>query len=161
MYELSGGLVLRTARADDLAGIVELLTDDPVEAEREARSGVATELRYLTSFSVVDRDPQHELIVVTRPEESRVLATAHLVVIPGLSWQGMSRAQLQGFRVAEGLRRQGIGGQVLSWAVARARQRGCGFMQVVTDKRRQEAGRFYARWGFRPTHEGLKLWLGD
>jgi GNAT superfamily N-acetyltransferase len=43
------------------------------------------------------------------------------------------------------LRGQGIGGQVLAWAVSRARERDCGFMQVVTDKRRHDAARFYAR----------------
>lgn len=161
MHELSDGLVLRRAHLDDLAGIVALLADDSVEAEREGRLGAVATARYRASFAAVDSDPRHELVVVTSPEASRVLATAHLVVIPGLSWQGRSRGQLQGFRVADGLRGQGIGSQVLSWAVARARQRGCGLMQVVTDKRRQDASRFYARWGFQPSHEGLKLWLED
>jgi GNAT superfamily N-acetyltransferase len=161
MTELSGGLILRPARAEDLAGIVALLVDDPVEAERATRSGSAGRARYAAAFAAVHSDPQHELIVVTPADAGQVLATAHLIVIPGLSWQGMTRGQLQGFRVAESLRGQGIGGQVLSWLTARARARGCGFLQVVKDKRRQEASRFYAARGFEPTHEGLKLWLGD
>jgi GNAT superfamily N-acetyltransferase len=160
VHELSGGLILRKARAEDLVGIIALLVDDPVEAERQARCG-GTYQRYSASFAAVDHDPQHELIVVTAPGGNRVLATAHLVVIPGLSWQGMARAQLQGFRVAEDARGHGIGRQVLSWAQARARERGCGFIQVVTDKRRHDAHRFYYKWGFKSTHDGLKLWLSD
>lgn len=158
--ELSGGLILRPARAEDVAGITALLVDDPVEAERTSRSGASLPARYAAAFAAVDSDPQHELIVVTAPDAEQVLATAHLIVIPGLSWQGMTRGQLQGFRVAEGLRGQGIGGQVLSWVTARARERGCGFLQVVKDKRRADASRFYAARGFQATHEGLKLWLG-
>lgn len=161
MAELSGGLTLRSARAEDLAGIVALLLDDPVEAERTTRAGSATQARYAAAFAAVHGDPNHELIVVTRTDAEQVLATAHLIVIPGLSWQGMTRGQLQGFRVAESLRGQGIGGQVLSWLITRARERGCGFLQVVKDKRRQEASRFYAAHGFESTHEGLKLWLGE
>ena len=132
-----------------------------MEADREKRRGAATAQRYAASFAAVDRDPRHELVVVTAAEGGRPLATAHLVEIPGLSWQGRSRAQLQGLRVARELRGQGIGAELAAWVLGRARERGCGFVQVVTDKRRRDAARFYARLGFEPTHEGLKLWLGD
>lgn len=161
MYELPSGLLLRTARAADVAHIVSLLRDDPLEAERETRSGAATSTRYAESFAAVDLDPHHELIVVTAGEGGRPLATAHLIVIPGLSWQGESRAQIQGFRVAKELRGQGIGTEIMTWVLGRSRERGCGFVQVVADKRRDDAARFYSRFGFKPTHEGLKLRLGD
>jgi GNAT superfamily N-acetyltransferase len=46
---------------------------------------------------------------------------------------------------------------MLRWAIGEARRRGCGLVQLTTDKARGNAQRFYERLGFVPTHEGLKL----
>ncbi|ATB42193.1 GCN5-related N-acetyltransferase [Cystobacter fuscus] len=40
--------------------------------------------------------------------------------------------------------------------MTRARARGCGMMQLTTDKRRTDAHRFYTRLGFEASHEGMK-----
>ena len=47
----------------------------------------------------------------------------------------------------------------MGWAIAEARRRGCGLVQLTTDKRRGDAHRFYRRLGFAATHEGMKLIL--
>ncbi len=47
----------------------------------------------------------------------------------------------------------------MRWVVDEARQRGCALVQLTTDKRREDAHRFYARLGFTASHEGLKLQL--
>lgn len=45
----------------------------------------------------------------------------------------------------------------MEWAVARARARGCGMVQLTTNAARPDARRFYERLGFRPSHVGMKL----
>jgi len=44
-------------------------------------------------------------------------------------------------------------------AIALARGRGCDRVQLTTNKKRDDAQRFYRRLGFVASHEGVKLWL--
>lgn len=44
-------------------------------------------------------------------------------------------------------------------AVDRARLRGCGLVQLTSNKRRTDAHRFYASLGFARSHDGFKLAL--
>jgi GNAT superfamily N-acetyltransferase len=46
---------------------------------------------------------------------------------------------------------------MIEWAVEQVRQRGCGLLQLTSDKRRPDAIRFYEKLGFVASHEGLKL----
>jgi ribosomal protein S18 acetylase RimI-like enzyme len=64
-------------------------------------------------------------------------------------------------RVSSPLRGRGVGHQLLGWALARARERGARLAQLSTDKSRVDAQRFYESFGFRSTHEGMKLPLGE
>ena len=58
--------------------------------------------------------------------------------------------------VLAGWRGQGVGAALFRWAFARAEERGCGVVQLTTDKRRPDAQRFYEALGFVASHEGLK-----
>jgi GNAT superfamily N-acetyltransferase len=48
---------------------------------------------------------------------------------------------------------------MVQWAIAAAREQGCGLVQLTSDKRRHDAIRFYQSLGFTASHEGLKLFL--
>jgi GNAT superfamily N-acetyltransferase len=48
---------------------------------------------------------------------------------------------------------------MFEWAIAECRARGCGMLQLTTDKTRPEALRFYESLGFVASHEGMKLAL--
>jgi GNAT superfamily N-acetyltransferase len=48
---------------------------------------------------------------------------------------------------------------MMQWAIAQCRARGCGLVQLTTDKRRRDAHRFYEALGFEASHEGMKLAL--
>ena len=64
--------------------------------------------------------------------------------------------------MASALRGRGVGHQLLEWALCvRARERGARLAQLSTDKSRVDAHRFYESLGFRATHEGMKLPLGE
>ena len=56
-------------------------------------------------------------------------------------------------------RRREVAGEGKQWAIGQSRERGCGLVQLTSDKRRPAAHRFYEALGFEATHEGYKLEL--
>jgi GNAT superfamily N-acetyltransferase len=86
-----------------------------------------------------------------------VVATLQLTVIPGLARRGSLRGHIEAVRVREDLRGRGLGQALMTWAIDEARRRGCTLIQLTSDKRREDAIRFYGRLGFTASHEGLKL----
>jgi GNAT superfamily N-acetyltransferase len=71
----------------------------------------------------------------------------------------MWRGQIEAVRVASDQRGSGLGKAMMQWAIAQCRARGCGLVQLTTDKRRRDAHRFYEALGFEASHEGMKLAL--
>jgi GNAT superfamily N-acetyltransferase len=54
-------------------------------------------------------------------------------------------------------RGQGIGTRMINYAIQRAEERGCVFIQLTSDKKRPDALHFYKSPGFIDSHEGMKL----
>jgi GNAT superfamily N-acetyltransferase len=76
-----------------------------------------------------------------------------------MSRLGMWRGQIEAVRIASSLRGSGVGKAMMQWAIEQCRARGCGLVQLTTDKQRPDAHRFYEALGFQATHEGMKLSL--
>jgi ribosomal protein S18 acetylase RimI-like enzyme len=148
------GVAFRRARAEDVAAIAALLADDPIGRGRE---GDGASRAYAAAFAAIESDPNQYLLVAER--EGTVAGCLQLTFIPGLTRLGTWRGQIEGVRVASGSRGEGLGERMLSRAVALCRDRGCGLVQLTTDKRRADAVRFYQRLGFVASHEGMKLSL--
>ncbi len=149
-------LTFRRAVADDLPGLVALLADDALGRGREV-TGPPLPAGYYAAFAAIEADPQQELVVAELA--GSMAGSLQLTFIPGLSYQGACRAQIEGVRIRGDLRGRGLGGQLVGWAIARARERGCQLIQLTSDARRIEARRFYERLGFVASHVGMKLTL--
>jgi GNAT superfamily N-acetyltransferase len=149
-------MLLRAATVDDLPAIIGLLVDDPLGKLREDL-GTPINPRYLEAFAAIARDPNQLLAVAD--QDGLVVGCLQLTFIPGLSRAGMWRGQIEAVRVAATQRGSGIGRAMIHWAIAQCRARGCGLVQLTTDKRRADAHRFYAGLGFEASHEGMKLTL--
>lgn len=148
--------LLRPATAEDLPAIVHLLADDDLGRTREdARTPL--DPRYLAAFAAIERDPNQQLVVAE--QDGRVVGCLQLSLIPGLSRLGMWRGQIESVRVASSERGSGIGRIMFEWAIGQCRARGCGLVQLTTDKTRGGAHSFYEALGFKATHEGMKLVL--
>jgi ribosomal protein S18 acetylase RimI-like enzyme len=145
---------IRRAGRGDVAAIVALLADDVLGAKRERNEHPLPD-PYYRAFDAIDRDDNHELLVAEL--DGRVIGTLQLTFLPGLSRQGMWRAQIEGVRVSSKARGQRVGEQLVRHAIARAKERGCGLVQLTSDKQRVDAVRFYERLGFTASHEGMKL----
>ncbi len=151
---MSGAPVIRIATDADLPAIVTLLADDGLGRGREATEGPLAQA-YIDAFEAVARDPNNEIAVME--QDGAIVGCLQLTLIPGLSRQGAWRGQIESVRVASHLRGQGLGRRFFEWAIARSKDKGCGLVQLTTDKSRAEARRFYESLGFAASHEGMKL----
>ncbi len=145
---------IRTASLGDLDAIIQLLLSDSLVNPPEEPGVRAV---YVEAFDAIATHPDNELVVETLGGE--VVATLQLTFIPGLSFQGAWRAQVEGVRVRSDLRNRRIGTRLIEWVVGRARGRGCRLVQLMSNQSRIDARRFYERLGFRASHTGMKLYL--
>lgn len=149
-------IAIRKAAAADVAAIVSMLADDALGAQREDAS-LPLKDSYCNAFAAIDADPNQLLAVVEHDGE--IIGCMQISFIPGLSRMGMWRGQIESVRIASHIRGGGIGRQMIGWAIEQCRERGCGLVQLTTDKSRSDALRFYQSLGFTDSHEGLKLSL--
>jgi GNAT superfamily N-acetyltransferase len=98
-------------------------------------------------------------LLVVGERGGETIATMQLTFIPGLSRRGTWRLQIEGVRVASTARGDGLGDELIRWAIDQARSRGCALVQLTSDARRQDAHRFYEHLGFVASHTGFKLAL--
>jgi ribosomal protein S18 acetylase RimI-like enzyme len=148
--------LFRRAGAADLPAIVAMLADDALGQAREM-ARVPLDPRYVDAFDAIERDPNQLLVVAE--SDGTVVGCLQLSFIPGLSRLGMWRGQIESVRIAAAQRGGGLGRAMFEWAFAECRKRGCGLVQLTTDKTRPEALGFYTALGFVASHEGLKLVL--
>jgi len=149
-------VIIRKADRADLPAIVALLAEDELGRHRED-SGLPLDSAYEEAFAVIAADPNQLLAVAAFDGE--IIGTFQLSFIPSITRRGTLRAQIEGVRVASARQNAGLGRMMMDWAIDRCRQRGCGLVQLTTDKSRTDAHRFYDRLGFKATHEGYKLLL--
>ena len=145
--------MLREARRDDIKRIVEMLDDDALASGREKLGDMKA---YQTAFDIIAADANNTLYVW---DEDGVVGCLQITFIPGMSYRGSWIAQVEGVRVDRSMRGEGIGEEMMKFVIAKARERGCKHLQLLTDKRRHDAQRFYERLGFVMSHEGMKLAL--
>lgn len=151
-------LTFREAVRADLPGIIALLYDDESGRTRENPSE-PLDPRYVAAFEAIDAEANQHLIVA---ELDGVLAgTMQLTFLPGLSFRGSWRGQIEAVRIASHLRNQKLGEQMIGWAVEQCRARDCKMVQLTSTASRTAAHRFYARLGFVHSHVGMKLHLRD
>ncbi len=146
--------VLRRARAEDLEGIVALLADDVLGAQREQPEQLG---RYREAFARIAADPNQYLLVAERA--GRLVGCLQLTVIPGLARCGATRSIIEAVRVGSSERGSGLGTRMITWAVDESRRLGVDLVQLTSDRTRTDAHRFYERLGFVPSHLGFKLQL--
>jgi ribosomal protein S18 acetylase RimI-like enzyme len=148
-------ITVRRAGRNDVAAIVAMLADDALGRGRE-RIEDPLPPPYFQAFEQVERDPNIELMVA-EGEGGEVVGCLQLCILPGLSSQGASRALIEDVRVASHCRSRGIGEQLVQWAVAEARGKGCKLVELLTHETRVDAQRFYKRLGFQASHVGMTM----
>lgn len=76
------------------------------------------------------------------------------------TWAAAPYAMLQDFYIEDAQRNQGVGSTMFAYARDRARIKGCARIDMLIQESRDEAIKFFQRWGFKPTdrmHMRMKL----
>jgi ribosomal protein S18 acetylase RimI-like enzyme len=149
-------LRFRQATREDLSEIVRMLADDFLGTQRE-RYENPLPVSYLKAFEEIEADKNNELIVAEF--DGVVIGTLQITFTPSISFQGGKRATVESVRVDAKYRGQGIGKELMLYAINRAREAGCISMQLTTNMDRTDAHRFYENLGFKKSHLGMKLSL--
>ena len=153
---MTTSITFRPAERAELGAIVALLAQDELGQTRESEQPTL-DPAYIAAFEAIERDPGNEVIVGV--DEHGVVGTMQLSYIPNLTFQGASRCQIEGVRVADRMRGQGLGQRMIRWAIARAEKNGCGIVQLTSNKARDRAIAFYEALGFQASHVGFKMYL--
>jgi len=149
-------LTYREATEADLPFLDALIAEDEVAAARDpVTAGMVQE--QLEALHAITADPAHTLYIVER--DGKPVGSFQLSFIPGVSRRGAWRGQIESVRVSRAARGHGTGEAMMRWAIGACEKRGCGIVQLTSDRSRDAAHRFYERLGFEPTHTGFKLKL--
>ena len=151
-------IIHRRAKLEDLKAIVSLLADDKLGRTRE-QAGDEIAQGYLDAFAKIDSDPNQYLMVLENDGE--VIGTCHLTLMPSLTFSGSARLQIEAVRVNSSIRGQNLGQQMIKFAINWGKEDGATIIQLTTNKERPDALRFYEKLGFKASHEGIKLYLGQ
>lgn len=149
-------LAFRHATPDDLPFIIAMVVEDNVVDSGDDAADTAHP-DYRNALAAIDADPNEELFVVEA--DGQRVGCFQLSYLPGLMRRGMWRGQIELVHVIAPSRGGGIGSDMMRWAIERCRERGCGMVQLTSNKKRLDAHRFYERLGFLRSHEGFKLYL--
>ena len=109
MGHLMSDLQFRAATRADLPALVAMLAADPLGQQRERFEDPLPPC-YLAA-EAIDADPRHLLLIAH--EQGPPLAMLQLSLLPYLTYQGRSRALVEGVRVLGARRGEGIGEALL------------------------------------------------
>lgn len=147
-------MIFRTATRHDLPAVLALMADEDRVTDPDS---VEVREAHERAFAAIEADPRNEVLVLRDGQD--VVGCLQLTYVPGLGQGGRERALVEAVRIRADRRGDGLGAELMRLAVERARGRGCGLVQLTSDKRRAAAHRFYERLGFVRSHEGFKLRL--
>lgn len=148
---------IRRATSKDVDRIIRLSNDGGPDGNPKAILPDILPDEYFKAFDRIASDPSNALMVAEM--EGRIVGTFHLTFLTYLAGAGREDLQIEAVHVDREWRGKGIGSQMMGWAIAAAKERGCRRVQLTTNKKRKDAHRFYQRLGFELSHEGAKLLL--
>ncbi|PCI88713.1 MAG: GNAT family N-acetyltransferase [Hyphomicrobiales bacterium] len=144
-------LTILLAQTSNIIEIVALLQDDELGKTRET----ANVEQYTQALKAIIAAENNEFYLAFIDHE--IVGCFQLTIIPSLSRGASTRAQIESVRVKSDFRGQGIGREMMNWAIAYSAYIGCNLVQLTTDKTRDKAYDFYMELGFEPSHIGMKL----
>jgi GNAT superfamily N-acetyltransferase len=148
-------LHIRPANQHDLPFILPLFWDDKPELKRRCNGKITDEMQAI--FELFERSADHFLYVATL--DNVVAGTLQLSFIPQFTYNGEIRANIEGVFIANSAQGQGVGAELVEFAIEQSRHKGCKIVQLVSNQVRERAHRFYERLGFEKSHFGFKYYM--
>ncbi|MBI2850899.1 MAG: GNAT family N-acetyltransferase [Chloroflexi bacterium] len=148
---------IRLATESDIPRLLELYGDLVISTAPGELNRTPTADAYRLAFAEISTAAGHELLVAE--EEGKVVGTMALIIVPNLSHGGLPWAGVENVMVDADYRRRGIGKLLMDYALAQAKQAGCYKIQLISDKSRKEAHRFYEALGYKASGHGFRMYL--
>jgi N-acetylglutamate synthase-like GNAT family acetyltransferase len=142
---------VRKATQRDIQRILELyeeLTEEKIDISSDTAKRVFSEIALM---------PGHEFLVVEK--DGTVVGTLCLQIMPNLSHNARPWAILENVVVDSNCRREGTGRLLIEYALSRCREAGCYKVQLLSNKKRQEAHNFYRSMGFQESALGFRMYF--
>jgi ribosomal protein S18 acetylase RimI-like enzyme len=147
---LGPDIPLRIAGPADVATVTGLIADFRDFLEGDSPSNAQIE----SVVSELIGDPATEYLLIGEPEQGFAQIRYRLSV-----WESGEDAWLEDVFVREQARGSGFGRTLVAAAVERAKSRGCGRIQLETNRNNEAAVRLYESFGFESSH--LPEYWGD
>ncbi|WP_454917107.1 N-acetyltransferase family protein [Xanthobacter sediminis] len=151
-----GGLIFRLAREQDLPDLVAIFAADEVGGHGDTTDADAFPA-YVAAFRAICANPA--TLLYAAELEERVVGTFQLIYVHSLPRRGALRALIEAVQVAPDFRGRGLGARMVRHAMAEARAAGAVSLALTSNRRREDAHRFYEKLGFSPSHLGFKIEL--
>lgn len=148
---------VRPATDRDIPRILELYDELTIQLSQVEQTRHLTPADARKVFADISADPRHDIFVLEDGDE--VAGTVVLLIVPNLSHSATPWALLENLVVSEKYRRRGFGRMLLEHAVSRARDKGCYKVQLMSDRRREEAHALYGSVGFEASAYGFRLYF--
>lgn len=150
----AGAVRIEEATRADLPAIVSILARETMFGVRDS-ADPADLPDYERAFDAIAADPRATLYVARL--DGRVVGTFQLVFFRALLRHGTLLAHAEAVQVDPDVRGKGVGRAMMDFAIAEARRRGAGSLQLASNKQRLDAHRFYERAGFEKRLDGFKI----
>lgn len=141
---------VREAVPADAIRLAELLHSGAVRPGKEDPTDLAP---YERALREIEHTPGNSVLVAQHG--GKVVGVCQLIVSRHLQCRGRLSANLESVHVDEAFRGRGIGGILVEAAIQRAAKEGCDRVQLLSNKVRADAHRFYRAHGFEQSHEGF------
>ena len=149
-------LIIRLAEQGDLNSVIALYADDDLGGHADTVDEAALPL-YQSAFDAIAASPNEMLFVAER--DGLIVGTFQLAILTKVTGQGSRTLMVQSVQTRLEFRGQGIGQQMLEFAVEYAKSNHIDAVQLMSNARRSDAHRFYLRLGFEASHLGFRMQL--
>lgn len=150
-------VTIRRAEEKDIPRILELYDELALPPVPSPPEGYSVTVKYRKAFAGILASAGHQLIVAE--EKGRVVGSLALIVVPSLGHGGKPWMGIENVIVDSRGRRLGVGKMMMDYALAEAKKAGCYKMQLISDKRRTEAHKFYEAIGYTGSGVGFRRYL--
>lgn len=148
------GIIIRRARESDLSHLIAMFAADDVGGHGDTTDADAYD-DYLRAFNMIDASQNEQLFVAER--DGDVVGTFQILFNRTLTGRGSLSMIIEAVQTRPDMRGQGIGAQMISYAIEEAKRRDCRLVQLTSNAARTDAHRFYERLGFAKSHAGFKM----
>ncbi|MBB6509379.1 GNAT superfamily N-acetyltransferase [Rhizobium soli] len=148
------GIIIRRARESDLSQLIAMFASDDVGGHGDTTDADAYD-DYLRAFNMIDASQNEQLFVAER--DGDVVGTFQILFNRTLTGRGSLSMIIEAVQTRPDMRGQGIGAQMIGYAIEEAKRRDCRLVQLTSNAARTDAHRFYERLGFAKSHAGFKM----